>query len=278
MNSMQVKEKLKNTAKNKNVDFNTMLKFYVFDRFVVRLSKSKFKNNFILKGGFLLSSLFGLENRSTMDIDSLISGQNFTINNISDIVESIINVDIDDNVKFFINGITRIREEDQYGGFRVNLMFEFENIKEILKLDITTGDLITPSAIEYKYRTILTDEYIKVLTYNVETMLAEKIETIFSKLELSSRMKDYYDIYLIYNKNWDRINKNNLIKAMKNTFNKRNFNSDLNKSFDILKESSIMKKRWYLYSKKYNYCKDIEYEDIMICLEEIIGVFMSISV
>lgn len=270
MNSMQLKDKLKNYVKEKNIDFNLALKFYVFDRFIVRLSKSKYKDNFIIKGGFLLSSLFGIENRSTMDIDSAINNISFTERNLIKMVNSIINTDLNDNIKFSIKEVGLIREEDEYGGYRFHLLFEFENIHEFLKLDVVTGDPITPRAIIYNYKTLLENESINVWSYNIETLLAEKLETIFSRVELSSRMKDYYDVYLIYIKYWNNVNKKHFRDAISNTFKKRCFNKDLYETLMILKDSSVIKMKWDIYSKKYDYANNIKYDNVVECLEKII--------
>jgi len=272
MNSMQVRDKLRNIANQRNIDFNVLLKFFVFDRFVVRLANSKYRDNFIIKGGFLISTLFGLENRSTMDIDSSITKTEFSEYNILKMIEEIIYIDLNDDIKFSIKNIEPIREDDEYGGFRINLMFEFDCIKEILKLDVATGDPITPSAIEYNYKLMLEDSYIKVWSYTIETILAEKLETIFSKLELNSRMKDYYDIYLIYHNYWDNVNKEYLIKAIIRTFKKRKFVNDLVSALCVIKSSSIMKIRWEAYSRRYDYAKNISYEEIVNCLENIVDV------
>lgn len=276
MNSMKIKDKLKNISKNKNIDFNILLKFYVFDRFIARLSVSKYKDNFIIKGGFLLSKLFGLENRSTMDIDSMVNKTDFTKDNILKMIKEISKIDLGDNVIFTIKDVSLIREEDVYGGYRVNLIFEFENIREILKLDIATGDLITPSAITFKYKTLF-DEEIKVWAYNIETILAEKIETILSKAEASSRMKDYYDIYLIYNRSIDNINKTDFRNAVINTFKKRNFDKDLLETFAIIKESKIIRNRWNAYAKKYDYAKDITFDEIISCIEKFVMLIVVVN-
>lgn len=278
MNSMQIKDKLKNITKEKNLDFNIVLKFYVFDRFIARLSKSKYKDYFVIKGGFLLSTLFGLENRSTMDIDTAIINSKFTEKNILKMITSIVNIDLNDNIKFSVKEVSTIRDEDKYGGYRINLLFEFENIKELLKLDVATGDPITPQAITYKYKTMLDNRYIEILSYNIETILAEKIETIFSKVEVSSRMKDYYDIYLIYHRNFNNINIEHLKKAIENTFKKRSFSKDLYETLDIIKSSFVTKKRWVAYSKKYKYAKDINYNDVLECLEKIVDTIEHVSV
>lgn len=271
MNSMQIKDKLKNIAKEKNIEFNILLKFYAFDRFILRLSKSKYADNFIIKGGFLLSKFFGLENRSTMDIDSALNNFDLTKENIIKIINEIIKIDLNDNVIFEFNDITSIREEDEYGGFRVHLTFKLDNIKELLKFDIATGDPLTPSAITFNYNSLLGEEKIKIWAYNIETILAEKLESIFSKLETGSRMKDYYDVYLIYTLYWDKMNKNNLLNAIKNTFNYRNFNIDPLKVLAVIKNSLILKTRWKSYSRKHNYAKDITFEDTIKSINDIVN-------
>ena len=215
--AQRVKDKLRNISKEKNVDFNSVMRFYMYDRFIARLSKSKYKDNFILKGGFFLSNLFGIDNRSTMDIDTAIRKAEFNKENIIKMLEEIINIDIEDNVKFEINKTEPIREEDEYGGLRVTINFMLENIRDRFHVDIATGDPIYPGPDDYKYESLIDDEVYKVWSYNLETVLAEKIETILSKLENSSRMKDYYDIYLIYKFKFNKINKTKFRKAVEKT-------------------------------------------------------------
>ncbi len=274
MNSMQVKDKLKSISKEKNVNFNIMLKFYVFDRFVVRLAKSEYKDNFIIKGGFLLGTLFGVEARSTMDIDASITKIMFGKKQILKMINAIISIDLDDNIKFEIKGVNPIREEDEYGGYRIYLNFLFENIKEVLKIDVATGDVITPKAIIYQYKLLLDNKYVSVWAYNIETVLAEKIESVFSKVELTSRMKDYYDIYLICSRNWNEIDKATFKIAVNNTFQKRNFDKNLKEIFLIIKNSILLKERWTAYIKQYDYVKNIEFEDILKWLEKIIEILV----
>lgn len=272
MNSMQLKARLKNLSIEKNVDFNTLLRLYMYDRFIERLSTSKYHDNFILKGGFYLSTLFGVETRNTMDIDTAFSNANFNEENILNMIHGIISIDLVDNAKLSYLNITPIRDEDEYGGFRVELLIELDNIKEKFHLDIATGDPITPRAISYRYKPILGNKFIKVWAYNIETVLAEKLETIFSRLELNGRMRDFYDIYLIFTREWDNLNKDNFRKAVKRTFNKRKFTRDIKESYQVLKESTILRKRWLIYSKKHNYAKYVEYNEILKYLEQIIDV------
>jgi len=278
MNSMQVKDKLKNFTKAKEIDFNIALKYYVFDRFIVRLSMSNYKDNFVLKGGFLLSTLFGLENRSTMDIDAAFKNDDFTEENILKMINSIIEIDLDDNIKFNILQVSPIRQDDKYGGYRFTMQFRFENIKELLKIDIATGDPITPAAIIYEYKPMFHDMPVNLWAYNLETILAEKLESIFSKLDATSRMKDYYDLYLIYTKDWENINLNHLRQAIHNTFIKREFNNSLNESFEIIKKSSVLPERWKAYSRRYDYAKKLDFDVILKYIENIINTIEPLTV
>lgn len=273
-----VKDKLKNVSREKNVDFNSVMRFYMYDRFVERLSKSKYKDNFILKGGFYLSKLFGLDNRSTMDIDTAIRKAEFTEENIIKMINEIINIDVGDNVKFKIEKTETIRDEDEYGGLRITINFMLENIKDKFHIDLATGDPIYPRPDNYRYESLIGDEVYKVWSYNLETVLAEKLETILSKLEISSRMKDYYDIYLIYKFKFDKIDKEKFRGAVKKTFKKREFDADLITNLNIVKESKVLKDKWISYSRKYSYARDIEFEETLKCLEQFINIIVPVLV
>lgn len=274
-NSVQsVKDKLKNISREKNVDFNSVMRFYMYDRFVERLSKSKYKDNFILKGGFYLSKLFGLDNRSTMDIDTAIRKTKFTEENLIVMINEIISIDVGDNVKFKIEKTELIREEDEYGGLRITINFMLENIKDKFHIDLATGDPIYPRPDNYKYESLIGDEIYKVWSYNLETILAEKIETILSKLETSSRMKDYYDIYLIYKFKFDTINKEKFRGSVEKTFKKRKFDADLMTNLSIVKESKVLRERWLSYSRKNSYARDVEFEETLECLEKLIDILI----
>ena len=276
--SQAVKDKLKNFSREKNVDFNTVMRFYMYDRFVERLSKSKYKDNFILKGGFYLSKLFGLDNRSTMDIDTAIRKTKFTEENIVKMITEIINIDVDDNVKFAILKTESIRDEDEYGGLRITINFMLENIRDSFHIDIATGDPIYPGPDDYKYESLIENEVYKVWSYNLETVLAEKIETILSKLETSSRMKDYYDIYLIHKFKFNKINKTEFRRAVEKTFEKREFNEDLIANLNLLKESKILRDKWTSYSRKNSYARNLEFDETIKCLEEFIDIIVPVAI
>lgn len=278
-NSIQaVKDKLRNISREKNIDFNSVIRFYMYDRFVERLSKSKYKDNFILKGGFYLSKLFGLDNRSTMDIDTAIRKTNLSLENVIKMITEIINIDVDDNVKFEIEKTESIRDEDEYGGLRITIKFTLENMKDSFHIDIATGDPIHPGPDDYKYESLIGNEIYKVWSYNLETILAEKIETILSKLEASSRMKDYYDIYLIHRFKFNKINKTKFRGAVEKTFEKREFNADLIASLNVVKDSKILRDKWVSYSRKNSYARNLEFDETIKCLEDFIEILIPVAV
>lgn len=278
MNSMQLKDKLRSISKEKNVDFNTLLRLYMYDRFLERLSKSKYRDNFVLKGGFYLSTLFGVENRATMDIDTTFRNASFDEETIIKIINEIVSIKIDDNAKLSYLGIEPIRDEDGYGGFRVTIQVEYETMKQSFHIDIATGDPITPKEIRYKYLPLLGDYYVDLYAYNMETILAEKIETMLNRLELNGRTRDFYDIYLIYKKEWQNINIDHFRKAIDKTFTKRKYNGNLFEALDIIRNSEILKERWNKYQRNFSYAEGIEFEDIMNCLEIMIEQFEPVGV
>ena len=267
MTSRSLKDRLKNISKEKDVDFNTLLRLYMYERFIERLYESRYRDNFILKGGFYISVLFGIENRTTMDIDSALKNVNFSQEEIIKMIKEIIAINLNDNAKLSYLSIDKIREEDEYGGFRINLQVEIDKIIEKFHIDIATGDPITPQEISYKYKPLLRNDYINLWAYNLEIILAEKLETILSRVELNGRMKDFYDIYLIYTKDWDNINIDNLRMAIQKTFSKREYIGNIIETLNTIKNSNVLKIRWKSYQKKYTYAKDISFEDIMNSLE-----------
>ena len=193
-------------------------------------------------------------------------------------INEIISIDVGDNVKFKIEKTESIRDEDEYGGLRITINFMLENIKDKFHIDLATGDPIYPRPDNYRYESLIGDEIYKVWSYNLETVLAEKIETILSKLETSSRMKDYYDIYLIYKLKFDKIDKEKFRGAVEKTFNTRKFDADLIAKLNIVKESKVLKDKWISYSRKNSYARDVEFEDTLKCLEQFIDIIVQIAV
>ena len=197
INIESIKGKIRSLAEEKNLKSQKVLQIYFFERFIERLSKSKYKNNFVIKGGFLISSLISIENRTTMDMDSIVKG--------IALKEEIININVDDGIRFEIKDISYIREEDEYENFRISLIANVGKTKNPMKLDLTTGDAITPREIEYTYPCIFSKEDIKIMAYPLETILAEKYETIIRRNITTTRMRDFYDLYTLYKLKKDEI-------------------------------------------------------------------------
>ena len=210
--------------------------------------------------------------RTTMDIDTNITGLKFTLENINKIISEIININIDDNITFRIKNIEEIKEEQEYDGFRFTLMCKFENIKVNFHLDISTGDIITPKAIEYSYKKILENEYISVMAYNNETIIAEKLQSILDRKIGNSRMKDYYDIYYFAHYRYDELNLEHLKNAITKTFNHRNTYSDILRIDEILNEiekDPFMNELWSSYSNKFIYAKEISFAECISSIKKI---------
>lgn len=260
--AISLRDQSKNLAQKFNVTTNEILQNYMFERIIERISISKYKNNFILKGGLLLSSIMGIDLRTTMDMDTCIKGITLTDEQLYLVLKEILNIEIDDGIKFEIKNSKPIKEDDDYGSLKYNIVAIFDNMRVNLSIDIATGDLITPKEIEYEYNMMFEDRSLKIMTYNIETIIAEKFQTIISRGILNSRMKDYYDLYFLLT--YKEFSKDNLRKAIINTFNKRK--TDLNNIEYILKEienSEFIKSLWENYSKKYTFAKNVKLKNII---------------
>lgn len=271
------KEKVRKLSQETGLSHNQITQNFMFEKFLDRLSVSNYKNNFIIKGGCLLSSIMGIDMRTTMDIDTNITGLPFTLENITKMISEIIITDIDDNVSFQIVNIEEIKEQQEYDGYRFTLLCKFENIKVNFHIDISTGDIITPRAIEYSYKKILENEYISVMAYNNETILAEKIQSILDKKVGNSRMKDFYDIYYFVNYRYSDLNLVDLKDAIIKTFNHRDTFDDIQRSKTILseiEENVFMNQLWDNYRKKYNYANNIQFADCISSIKKIINIII----
>ena len=267
-NAKSLMDKSRKLAASYNITVNEVLQNYMFERILERLSLSKYKNNFILKGGLLLSSIMGIDTRTTMDMDTCIKGIDLTEKQLYEVLKEILNIDVEDNVNFEIKNSKPIREEDTYGGLRYNVVAKFDNIRVDLSIDIATGDLITPREIEYDYKMVFEDRYLKIMTYNIESIIAEKFQTVVARGILNSRMKDYYDLYYLIT--YKEFSKENLKKAIIKTFNKRE--TDIEKIDKVLleiKNSEFIKDMWKSYSKQYSYSNNINFEQVINAIETI---------
>ena len=213
-----------------------------------------------------------------MDIDTVVLNADFTAENIIQMIDEIIQIDVNDNVILKIEKTETIRDEDQYGGLRISLRFCLDEYNDCFHIDVATGDPIHPGPNDYGYKSLIGNEKYKVWAYSIVTILAEKIETIFSKLETSSRMKDYYDIYLIYNNEFETLDKDSFRKAIEKTFKKRNFDSDLENCLNIVKNSERLRMYWNSYSRKNKFVGDVSFEDTIKCLEKFVYILVPVSV
>lgn len=271
-NRDSLKAKISKLAAKTNISNKYIIQTFMFEALLKRISVSEYKDKFIIKGGLLLSSIFGVNLRSTMDLDTTIKGLPLNMQTIENVINKIISIDLADNIKLKIENIKDIRLEDEYSGFNVNLKAEFDGLKTNLLIDITTGDVITYKEVEFKYYTLFDDEAINIMTYNYETIIAEKFETIIFRNIDNTRMKDYYDLYMFVNLKWNEINKDILRKAIINTSKKRNtenYIEDANSYIEMIQEDDRLKSLWNSYVSNYEYAKDITFEDTIKAIKVI---------
>ena len=271
MTSEKLKGKIKSFSEKNNLKAQEVLQMYFFERFLTRLEKSKYRVNFIIKGGFLISSIIGIQNRTTMDIDTTIKGLPVKEEIIKEIILEILNIEVNDGIEFVLGKIENIREISEYENYRLHLTANFEKIKNPLKIDITTGDVIIPSEIEYSYETIF-KEKLNILAYSLETLIAEKYETIIKRNITTTRLRDFYDIYMIFKLKNDKINVNNLKQAIRETAKNRNSTEEILESKEILediKNDEYLNKQWNIYKKENKYVDNIQFSEILKLLNKI---------
>lgn len=278
INKNSLQARIKNLSSQNGVPSNVILQDYFFDAFLKRLAKSQYIDNFVFKGGFLLSAILGIDFRSTMDMDFLLTRLAMTKENIEKIFKEIAKINVDDNITFEFVDINDIRQEDEYGGFNVSLLGRLENIKVLVSIDLATGDPITPSSVSYKYRCLFDDEILTFAAYNFETIIAEKLQTILNRGVTNSRSKDFYDLYIIYKLRWNDINVSTLKEAFNNTCRYRNTIFSLEHATEIknqIENDLSMQKRWESFSKKNEFASDISFSDtisaINIILEAVLN-------
>jgi predicted nucleotidyltransferase component of viral defense system len=270
-NTMSLKARIRNIAKSKHIAPQAVLQNYLFERFLERIAQSKYQDNFILKGGFLIAAMTGLESRSTMDMDATIRAFPFDEEHIKTAIEDICSMPGDDALSFYFTGISMIRDDDEYGGFRVSLNAVFEVINAPLSIDITSGDVITPKPVKRTFKTFFDEtRQFELWTYNTETILAEKIETILRRGEYNTRPRDFYDIYLIAKtQTFDR---DAFMEALNATAIHRGTLEQIKPAKEILSvigNSMELKKHWEKYRREYNYAKEINFEDTVKTIVEL---------
>ena len=276
-NTMSFKAIINNMAKENNVAAQSVLQTYMLERLLERISISKYKDNFILKGGMLISAMLGIDSRTTMYMDTTIKGLPLTKDNITNIMDEICNIEIDDNVTLKINKVELIREDDDYGGYRITFEAKYNNeMPVIMKIDITTGDKITYKEIEYSFTLMLEDRKIQIWSYNVETIIAEKFEAIVKRGVLSTRIRDYYDVYMLINTQNKIIDKKTLKDAITLTAQHRGTNEiikDWKKIVEKIANDSKMRQQWKRYQKDNFYAEEIEYKDLINAISKVGEIF-----
>ena len=262
----ELNEKAKLIEKQCNLQHLEVYQRFMFERILERISISNYNENFILKGGLLLSAMLGIESRSTRDMDVSIKGIDVSKEKMIHVLNEILSIDLDDGVKFELVNIKDIREEDEYGGNKYQLIGKLENLKVNLEIDISTGDEITPKELKYEYHSLFEDKKICIASYNLETILAEKVETILRRTLYNGRMKDFYDVYIFLTKLKNEIDISKFKEAFEKTLkNRDSIDSlkDYNKIFDEMLEYETIQNTWKRYSEKNKYAQSIDFKDII---------------
>lgn len=279
MNKAKLTALCHNISKQTGLTFNSVMTYYFLEVILKKLSRSSYADHYIFKGGFLLSNIIGVESRSTVDIDFLFHKQTLSEENVQQQLEEILS-EVKNNIQFSIQSITTIKESDDYGGYRATILCQLENIKQIIHLDIATGDVVTPQPITYDYKAIFNDENFPIIAYTIETVLAEKLQTIYSRSFLNSRSKDFYDIYILSKLKKDDIDLAQLKMACERTFSYRETELNFNNIIQLLetfKSDSTQQQQWQNYSKKYSYTKGISFSEILDEMIRLLSLLISLN-
>lgn len=266
-------------SKQTGLTFNSVMTYYFLEIILKKLSQSYYADYYIFKGGFLLSNVIGVESRSTVDIDFLFHKQTLSEENVQQQLEEILTESKDD-IQFSIQSISSIKESDNYGGYRATILCQLENIKQIIHLDIATGDIVTPHPVTYAYKAIFNDESFSIIAYTIETILAEKLQTIYSRNFLNSRSKDFYDVYILSKLKKNDIDFRQLNVACQRTFSYRETELDYNEIVQLMesfKTDPIQQQQWQNYSNKYSYTKGISFSEILDEIVNLVSVIASLN-
>lgn len=262
----QIKGRIKSVAKQNNADARTLMRIYMMERFLERLTQSEYRDNFIIKGGILVTAMIGVAHRSTMDIDTSMKNLNLSAEDALRVVNQVKDIDLDDGVSFEVKDVSNIMDEMEYPGIRVTMNANVGRLITPLKIDISTGDVITPRAIEFNYDLLLEDRSIKLWSYNLETILAEKLQTVLARGILNTRMRDFYDILMLVDTYEDKVNKAVLKDAFAATCKKRgtdNLQEQAEEIVKIIEADEQIQVLWRAYQKKYSYAADIDYASVI---------------
>lgn len=276
----QIKGRIKNIAKQNGSDPITLLRIYMMERFLERITYSKYKDDFIVKGGILVTSMIGISMRSTMDIDTTIRNFDLTKEETTRIINEIKDISLDDHIEFILNDVSDIMDNMEYPGIRIHMDAKLENLIVPIKIDISTGDVITPREVRYEYPLLLEDKSIQLWSYNLETILAEKIQTILSRGLLNTRMRDFYDVTTLFDRYKDSINYNDLSLAFNRTCRKRGTLTLLKHYEEIvysINEDSTLQNLWKNYCRKYKYASHIEFSTNLEIIKHLMSQMLEIE-
>ncbi|MDE6063079.1 MAG: nucleotidyl transferase AbiEii/AbiGii toxin family protein [Lachnospiraceae bacterium] len=271
-NAMSLKARIRNIAKDKNLPAQVILQNYMFERFLVRLSKSEYKSKFILKGGMLVAAIVGLDNRATMDLDATLKNLPLTPEAIKKAIQAICAIDCGDNVFFSYTAILPIRDDDIYGGYRVMLNAKYDTILTPLSIDISVRDAITPSPVIFTFNEIFdSNKSFDLWAYNIETVMAEKVETILRRTVFNTRPRDFYDAYILATT--QKFDKKLFLEAITATAIHRGTAEQIKDIDAIIKnisESNELRDMWNKYRKQFAYASDIEFDDIILEISKLL--------
>ena len=262
----QIKGRIKSVAKQNNADARTLMRIYMMERFLERLAQSEYRDNFIIKGGILVTAMIGVAHRSTMDIDTSMKNLNLSAEDALRVVNQVKDIDLDDGVSFEVKDVSNIMDEMEYPGIRVTMNANVGRLITPLKIDISTGDVITPRAIEFNYDLLLEDRSISLWSYNLETILAEKLQTVLARGILNTRMRDFYDIRMLLDTYEDKVNKAVLKDAFAATCKKRgtdHLQEQAEEIIKIIEADEQLRVLWRAYQKKYSYAAEIVYASVI---------------
>lgn len=269
----QIKGKIKSVAQKNHADARTLMRIYMMERFLERLAKSEYRDQFIIKGGILVTAMIGVANRSTMDIDTSVKNLNLSAQDALKVIDQVKEIDLDDGVSFEVKAVSNIMDEMEYPGIRITMNAMMGGLITPLKIDISTGDVITPRAIEFHYDLMLEDRSIMLWSYNLETILAEKLQTVLARGILNTRMRDFYDIWMLLDTQEDKIDQAVLKDAFAATCKKRGTSHLQEQAGEIIKsveEDEQLRALWLSYQKKYSYAADMDYTGVIGGVRELL--------
>ncbi|SFI02343.1 Predicted nucleotidyltransferase component of viral defense system [Selenomonas ruminantium] len=276
----QLKDRIRNLARSKSADAQVLMRNYMMERFLERISVSEYRDKFILKGGMLVAAMIGLESRATMDIDGTIKGINVNVEDVEKMIATIVSVPMDDGVEFQVKRISEIMDEAEYPGIRVSMETRFDGVRTPLKIDISTGDAITPREVRYRFKLMLEERSIDIWAYNLETVLAEKLETVVSRSITNTRMRDFYDLHMLSQLYGQTIVPADLSAALTATARKRNtekYLADAVAALDEIEADMNMVKLWAAYQKKFSYASDVTWNSIMTSVRSLFKLVQSVK-